>query len=159
MLHLACLTGKYKQVEQSTVALGDLLCIWSPNTGQLNPLFHTFAESRLIVNRVVAQQSTGWLAANAQFSLNDLCSCARLSHFYGNLWQKWDNLVFTIFLASCTFKWYSGIRSPELAHDLMRKSWMYAKVCTLVYHVLNYIWKVFKKLAVNIILYASKTFE
>ena len=26
-----------------------------PNTGQLNPLFHTFAEFRLIVNRIVAR--------------------------------------------------------------------------------------------------------
>ena len=40
------------------------------NTGQLNPPFHTFAEFRLIVNRVVAWQSTDWLAANVQFSPN-----------------------------------------------------------------------------------------
>ena len=40
------------------------------NTGQLNPLFHTFAEFRLIVNRIVARQSTDWLVANAQFSPN-----------------------------------------------------------------------------------------
>ena len=51
--------------------LGDFLCILTPNTGQLNPLFHTFAEFRLIVNRIVARQSTDWLAANAQFSPND----------------------------------------------------------------------------------------
>ena len=40
------------------------------NTGQLNTLFHTFTEFRLIVNRIVARQSTDWLAANAQFSPN-----------------------------------------------------------------------------------------
>ena len=50
--------------------LGDFLCIPTPNTGELNPLFHTFAEFRLIVNRVVARQSTDWLASNAQFSSN-----------------------------------------------------------------------------------------
>ena len=53
------------------VTLGDFLCIPTLNTGQLNPLFHTFAEFRLIVNRIVAWQSTDWLAANAQFSPND----------------------------------------------------------------------------------------
>ena len=52
------------------ITLGDFLCIRTPNTDQLNPLFHTFAEFRPIVNRVVAQQSTDWLAANAQFSPN-----------------------------------------------------------------------------------------
>ena len=54
-----------------TKPLGDFLCIPTPNTGQLNPLFHTFAEFRLIVNRIVAWQSTDWLAVNAQFSPND----------------------------------------------------------------------------------------
>ena len=48
------------------------MCIRTPNTGQLNPLFYTFAEFRRIVNRVVARQSTDWLAANAQFSPDDL---------------------------------------------------------------------------------------
>ena len=57
------------------LALGDFLCIPTPNTGQLNPLFHTIAEFRLIVNRIVARQSTDWLAANAQFSPN---GCLRL---------------------------------------------------------------------------------
>ena len=52
------------------LTLGYFLCIQTPNTGQLNPLFHTFAKFRPIVNRVVARQSTGWLAANAQFSPN-----------------------------------------------------------------------------------------
>ena len=47
------------------------MCIPTLNTGQLNPLFHTFAEFRLIVNRIVARQSTDWLAANAQFSPNE----------------------------------------------------------------------------------------
>ena len=51
--------------------LRDFLCIPIPNPGQLNPLFHAFAEFRLIVNRVVAWQSTDWSAANAQFSPND----------------------------------------------------------------------------------------
>ena len=50
----------------------DFLYISTLNTGQLNPLFHTFAEFRLIVNRIVAWQSTDWLAANAQFSPNVL---------------------------------------------------------------------------------------
>ena len=49
-------------------SLGDFLCIPISNTGQLNALFHTFAEFRLIVNRIVARQSTDWLAGNAQFS-------------------------------------------------------------------------------------------
>ena len=53
------------------VRLGDLLWILTPNTGQLNPLFHTFAEFRLILNRIVPWQPTDWLAANAQFSPND----------------------------------------------------------------------------------------
>ena len=39
---------------------------------ELNPLFHTSAEFRLIVNRIVARQFTDWLAANAQFSPNDM---------------------------------------------------------------------------------------
>ena len=43
----------------------------TPNTGQLNPLFQTFAEFRPIVNRVVARQSTDWLAGSAQFSPNE----------------------------------------------------------------------------------------
>ena len=43
------------------------MCIRTPNTGQLNPLFHTFAE---FLNRVVARQSTDLLVANAQFSPN-----------------------------------------------------------------------------------------
>ena len=51
-------------------SLGDFLCIRTPNTGQLNPPFHTFTEFRLIVNRIVVRQSTDWLAANAQFSPN-----------------------------------------------------------------------------------------
>ena len=53
-----------------SIALGDFLCIPTPNTGQLNPLFHTFAEFRLIVNRITARQFTDWLATNAQFSPN-----------------------------------------------------------------------------------------
>ena len=52
-------------------SLGDFLWIQTPNTDQLNPLFHTFAEFRLLVNRDVARQSTDWLVANAQFSPNE----------------------------------------------------------------------------------------
>ena len=56
------------------IVLGDslaaLLCIRTPNTGQLNPLFNTFLELRPVVNSVVARQSTNWLATNAQFSPN-----------------------------------------------------------------------------------------
>ena len=40
-------------------SLGAFLCIPTPNTGQLNPLFHTFPEVfRPIVNGVVARQFT-----------------------------------------------------------------------------------------------------
>ena len=62
----------YKKIDQGAFfqSLGDFLCIPTPNTGQLNPLFHTFVEFKLIVNRIVARQSTDWLAANAQFSPN-----------------------------------------------------------------------------------------
>ena len=56
--------------KKSDKSLGDFLCIWIPNTGQLNPLFHTYAEFRPIVNRVVVQQSTDWLAAYVQLSPN-----------------------------------------------------------------------------------------
>ena len=55
----------------SRTSIRRFLCIPTLKTGQLNPLFHTFAEFRLIVNRIVARQSTDWLAANAQFSPND----------------------------------------------------------------------------------------
>ena len=48
--------------------LTDFFCIQTPNTCQLSSLFHTFAEFRPIVNRVVARQSTYWSVANAQFS-------------------------------------------------------------------------------------------
>ena len=54
------------------ITLGDFLCIRTPITGQLNPPFHTFAELRPIVNRVVARQSTDLMAVNAQFSPYDL---------------------------------------------------------------------------------------
>ena len=33
--------------------------------GQLNPLFHTFANS---VNRIVTQQTSDWFMPNSQFS-------------------------------------------------------------------------------------------
>ena len=36
----------------------------------IESLFHTFAEFRPIVNRVVALQSTDWMVANAQVSPN-----------------------------------------------------------------------------------------
>ena len=58
-------------VNRVRLTLGDFLCIPTPNTGQLNPLFHTFAEFRPIVNRIVVRQSTDWLAANAQFFPNE----------------------------------------------------------------------------------------
>ena len=51
-------------------SLGVFLCIQTPNTDQLNLQFHTLAEFRPVVNRVVARQFTDWLAANAQFSAN-----------------------------------------------------------------------------------------
>ena len=40
------------------------------HTGQLNPLFHTIAKFRPIMNRVVARQSIDWLAANEKVSPN-----------------------------------------------------------------------------------------
>ena len=61
---------RWSKLNKIYPALGDFLCIPTPNTGQLNPLFHTFAEFRLIVNRIVVWQSTDWLAAIAQFSPN-----------------------------------------------------------------------------------------
>ena len=68
-----------------TMSLGDFLYIPTQNTGQLNPLFHTFAEFRLIVNRIIARQSIDWLAANAQFSPNE---CRKLVLFDPNLLQN-----------------------------------------------------------------------
>ena len=65
------------------VPLGDFLCIPTLNT-ELNPLFHTFAEFRLIVIRIMARQSTDWLAANAQFSPNDNLSSQQYSISIGN---------------------------------------------------------------------------
>ena len=52
---------------------------------ELNPLFHTFAEFRLIVNRIVVRQSTDWLAANAQFSPNAHVSFNTVVDFKGML--------------------------------------------------------------------------
>ena len=37
-------------------------------TGQLNPMFYTFAD---LVNRVVEGQTTDWSVPNSQFSPND----------------------------------------------------------------------------------------
>ena len=51
------------------ITLGAFLCIRTAKKGQLNPLFHTFAGFRPIVNRFVARQSTDWSAANAQILL------------------------------------------------------------------------------------------
>ena len=45
----------YFHIKETKGSLGDFLCIPTPNAGQLNPLFHTFAEFRLIVNRIVAR--------------------------------------------------------------------------------------------------------
>ena len=73
--------------------LGDFLCIQTPNTGQLNPPFHTFTEFRPIVNRIVAWQSTDWLAANAQFSPNVLYACIPLKVTYKVkvIWRSMSN--------------------------------------------------------------------
>ena len=73
------------------ISLGDFLRIRTPNTDQLNPLFYTFAEFRLIVNRIVALQSTDWLAANAQFSPNALSPSAKgrhQNHFMTPVWNQ-----------------------------------------------------------------------
>ena len=50
--------------------LGAFLCIGTPNTGQLNPLFHTFAEFRPISGLARYNPIYYWLAASAQFSPN-----------------------------------------------------------------------------------------
>ena len=92
LLSLTCLGRCYNSPPLNSLffPLIDFLCIPTPNAGQLNPvfefsflpirrflvhsdtevnpLFHTFAEFRLVMNRVAARQSTDWLAANAQFS-------------------------------------------------------------------------------------------
>ena len=64
--------------------LGDFLCIPTPNTGQLNPLLHTFGEFRRIVNRVVVWQSTDWLTANAQSSPNEVVDVIKMSFTVAN---------------------------------------------------------------------------
>ena len=70
------------------VSLGDFLCIPTPNTGQLNSLFRTFGEFRLIVNRIVAWQSTNWLAVNAQFSPNVWYLQKHKVEIYFLIWQN-----------------------------------------------------------------------
>ena len=89
--HLLCNLGRFARLCSSlrfflkgnvVRTLGDFLCIPTLNTGQLNPMFHTFAEFRLIVNRIVARQSTDWLAANAQFSANGEFFTHCLIRFY-----------------------------------------------------------------------------
>ena len=62
--------------------LGDFLCIPTLNIDKLNPLFHTFAEFRLLVNRVLARQSTDWFEANMQFSNNDTLGPANNQFIY-----------------------------------------------------------------------------
>ena len=83
--------------------LGDFLCILKQNTGQLNQLFHTFAELRLIVNRIVARQSTDWLAANAQFSPNAfLLDMNRVGvEFCGNCWKDLVHGTFELVFYEC----------------------------------------------------------
>ena len=77
------------QSRQFIRPIGDFLCIRTPNTGQLNPLFHTFAEFRPIVNRVVVRQSTDLLAANAQ-CLKQNVYCAKEVFIKDNwVFPKW----------------------------------------------------------------------
>ena len=45
--------GRHSPEKLQFQPLGDFLCIPTWNTGQLNPLFHTFAKFRLIVNGAV----------------------------------------------------------------------------------------------------------
>ena len=47
----------------------------SVQTGQLNLLFHIFAN---LVNRVVLQQNTDWLVPNSLFSPTENCNCIYL---------------------------------------------------------------------------------
>ena len=51
-------------------ALGDFLGIWTPNTSQLNPLFHNFVESSSISGLPRYNPSYYWLVASEQFSSN-----------------------------------------------------------------------------------------
>ena len=60
-----------KLVQHLHLTLQHFLCIQPPTSGLLNPPFHTFAEFRPIVNRIVVRHATDWLAANAKFSPND----------------------------------------------------------------------------------------
>ena len=72
-LYFSCVSGPHCnciEIPTVNITLGDFLCISTPNKGQLNPLFHIFAEFRPIVHRVVARQSPFWSAGNAKFSPN-----------------------------------------------------------------------------------------
>ena len=51
--------------------LGAFLCIRTPNTGQLNSLFHIFAEFRPISGLPSYNPIYYWIAASAQFSPNE----------------------------------------------------------------------------------------
>ena len=103
-------------VNRVRLTLKDFLCIPTPNTGQFDPLFHTSAEFRLIVNRIVVRRSTDWLAANVQFSPNeyrpDVVNVTGLLKKLdkiivinqGNLYTCTLNFKNTIFNCSCKIK-------------------------------------------------------
>ena len=81
------------------------LLIRTPNTGQLNPLFHTLAEFRPTVNRVVARQSTDSLAASAQFSPNDVQKEVQSGFVWSNKSLK-RQIVFHAYLRRVTYTIY-----------------------------------------------------
>ena len=58
-------------------ALGAFFRIRTPNTGQLNSLFHTFAEFRPISGLPRYNPIYYWLAVSAQYSTMDLLSSNR----------------------------------------------------------------------------------
>ena len=88
--------------ECSHTTLGDFWCTRKLNTGQWNPLFHTFAEFRPIVNRVVAWQSTDWLADNAQFSPHKCYfNCdSRMQGFWDTQKREGVKLLFDQFVSN-----------------------------------------------------------
>ena len=70
----------------------DFLFIRTPNTGQMNSLFHTFVESRPISGLPRYNSIYYWLAASVQFSPNHIFSQTTILDPSQNLLQ-WPNTV------------------------------------------------------------------
>ena len=68
---------KFMQGQYVYKTLRTFLCIRTPNTGQLNSLFHTFAEFRPISGLLCYNPIYYWMAASAQFSPNEMSDCGR----------------------------------------------------------------------------------